>query len=194
MARLPSHQQLLARVAAHRAHWGPSPPPDVVPEPVADGQESVWDYPRPPAVREVPDRIRVVHQGHLIADSWSSRAIVETAGAPVYYVPPVDVRTDWLQETNDVSVCEWKGAAVYFDLAVGDIRVRHLAFAYPEPLTDLGRGYEAVAGWFGFYAGRVDAALVGEELARPQPGGLYAGWVTSRIRGPIKGAPGTAHW
>ncbi|MCG8443179.1 MAG: hypothetical protein MI723_15345, partial [Caulobacterales bacterium] len=73
-------------------------------------------------------------------------------------------------------------------------RARRAAFAYPDPLTDLGRGYERVAGWFAFYAGRVDACWVGEEQARPQPGGVYAGWVTDAVTGPIKGEPGTEGW
>ena len=36
--------------------------------------------------------------------------------------------------------------------------------------------------------------FLGDEQAKPQPGGFYAGWVTSRLVGPLKGGPGTAHW
>ena len=194
MTNLPSHAQLLPRVVPHRAHWGPSPPPDVTPEVPGPGQESVWDYPRPPAVRPVAARIRVVHRGQVVADSQAAMQVVETAGAPVYYLPPGDVQMAWLKETGAVSVCEWKGAAVYYDLRVGSAHVRNAAFAYPDPLTDLGQGYAQIAGWVGFYAGRVDEAWVGDERAQPQPGGLYAGWVTSNIVGPIKGGPGTGHW
>lgn len=194
MPRLPTHAELLPRLVPHRSHWGPSPPAGVVPESVGPGQESVWDYPRPPAVREVSHRIRVVHGGETVADTRRALAIVETAGAPVYYVPPDDIRMEFLDEQGGLSVCEWKGAAIYYDLVVGAHRVPQAAFAYPDPLTDLGQGYERVAGWVGFYAGRVDGAFVDEERARPQPGGLYAGWVTDAIRGPIKGEPGTGHW
>ena len=41
---------------------------------------------------------------------------------------------------------------------------------------------------------QVDTALLDGEIVRPQPGDAYAGWVTNRIKGPIKGAPGTEHW
>ena len=104
-----------------------------------------------------------------------------------------------LAETDAVSVCEWKGAAVYYDAvhrdsASGARRAEQAAFSYPDPLDDLGRGYARIAGWFGFYPGRVEACYVGEERVRPQPGGLYAGWVTKDIKGPVKGAPGTGHW
>ena len=194
MADLPSHRELLPRLIPHRAHWGPSPPPGVTPEVPGPGQESVWDYPRPPEVRPVQDRIRVVHRGEVIADSTSALRIVETAGAPVYYVPPADIDMERLEPAEGVSICEWKGAAVYYNLLVGNERIPRAAFAYPDPLTDLGQGYDRIAGWIGFYVGRVDEVWVGDERARPQPGGVYAGWVTDAIVGPIKGGPGTSHW
>ena len=37
-------------------------------------------------------------------------------------------------------------------------------------------------------------AYVGDERGTPQPGGYYSGWVTSKLRGPIKGLPGTESW
>ncbi|MBX2802275.1 MAG: DUF427 domain-containing protein [Myxococcales bacterium] len=194
MARLPSHESILARVASHRQHWGPSPPPGVIPDPVGPGQESVWDYPRPPIVQPVQARIRVVHRGVTIAESTSARRMLETAGAPVYYMPPADVRLELLRETAHLSVCEWKGVAVYHDLVVGDHVVPQAAFEYPDPLHDLDPEYTTITGYFGFYAGRVDEAWVGDERARPQPGGLYAGWLTDAIVGPVKGGPGTGHW
>jgi hypothetical protein len=35
---------------------------------------------------------------------------------------------------------------------------------------------------------------VDEEVAQPQPGDFYGGWVTPEIVGPFKGAPGTTGW
>lgn len=193
MARLPSHAEILARAVAHRASWGP-PPPEL-PETPGPGQESVWDYPRPPAVRPAPGPVRVEWAGRVVAQSARALEIVETAGAPVPYIPPQDVEEALLRQTNVVTICEWKGAAVHYDLASPDGRAsREAAFAYPHPLTDLGQGYERVAGWFGFYPGRVDACWLGEERVTPQPGGVYAGWVTARLAGPIKGGPGTQGW
>ena len=58
------------------------------------GQESVWDYPRPPRVEPVPERLRVVIAGTTIADTTRGFRVLETAGAPVYYFPPDDVRMD----------------------------------------------------------------------------------------------------
>ncbi len=190
-ARLPSHEQIIAQVARYRVTRTSRPDRVEVPGP---GQESVWDFPRPPAVEPVDTVLRVEWRGRTIAETSRGMRIVETAGAPVYYFPPQDVSTDVLMETDYVTFCEWKGAAIHYDLRDGAVSVEHGAFTYPDPLTDLGQGYERVAGWFGFYAPKVDKVFVGAEEARPQPGGFYAGWVTSTLTGPIKGEPGTGGW
>ena len=93
-----------------------------------------------------------------------------------------------------MSVCEWKGAAVYYDLTAQDRVSRDAAYTYPDPFDDLAEGYAAIAGLIAFYPGRVDEAWLDDERVRPQPGGYYAGWVTSRLAGPIKGERGTEGW
>ncbi len=54
----------------------------VKPEP---GQESVWDYPRPPRTEPTSQRIRVELGGVTIADSTRAVRILETSSPPVYY-------------------------------------------------------------------------------------------------------------
>lgn len=162
-------------------------PVPVVPGP---GQESVWDYPRPPRIEAVPERIRVVVGGRSVADTTKAFRVLETAGAPVYYLPPGDVDLSVLTTTDRTTVCEWKGAATYFDYADHDRTIPAVAWSYANPKA----GFEAIAGHLAFYASRVDEAWVGEEQATPQPGGFYGGWVTSRIVGPMKGEPGSMHW
>lgn len=161
-----------------------------VPVPPGPGQESVWDYPRPPRLEPVPERIRVTIGGRTVADTTRAVRALETAGAPVYYVPPEDVDLSRLRATGRSTVCEWKGGASYFDYDDGDRSVPGIAWAYPDPKP----GYEAIAGHLAFYASRVDEAWVGNERATPQPGGFYGGWVTSRIVGPFKGEPGSTRW
>jgi uncharacterized protein (DUF427 family) len=159
----------------------------VVPGP---GQESVWDYPRPPRVEPVPERVRVVIDGVTVADSTRALRILETAGAPVYYVPRDDIRIDLLRQSSRTSVCEWKGDAFYWSFGDGEGGRPDVAWSYERPKA----GYEAVTRFLAFYASRVDEAWLGDERAAPQPGGYYGGWVTSRIVGPIKGEPGSAGW
>jgi uncharacterized protein (DUF427 family) len=151
----------------------------------------VWDYPRPPRIEPVPDRIRVVVGGVELASSTAALRVLETAGAPVYYVPPADVRTDLLAPSRHVTACEWKGEARYRSIVLPSGRiVPNAAWSYDEPLP----GYERIAGYFAFYAWAVDEAWVGGELATPQPGHFYGGWVTSRVVGPFKGGPGSVGW
>jgi len=157
------------------------------------GQESVWDFPRPPRVEPVAERVRVIAFGRTVADSTRALRVVETAGAPCYYLPPGDCAVELLAKTGDWTLCEWKGIAYAYDL-IGDRRLRAAAWSYPEPLIDLGAGYERIADYFAFYAARVDACFVGDEQVRPQGGGFYGGWITSNLTGPIKGDPGSGNW
>jgi len=193
MTNLPDKEWLLARVGAGRGAWRNSVRPSQI-ESVSEGEESVWDYPRPPELRQAMGPVRVEHAGQVIARSDRALRVVETAGAPVYFVPPQDVSEGVLRETDYVTVCEWKGAAVHHDLVVSGVRVEHAAFTYPDPLDDLDPDMARIAGWIAFYPARVDACFVGDEKVRPQPGGYYAGWVTSAIKGPIKGNAGTQNW
>jgi len=154
------------------------------------GQESVWDYPRPPRVEAVPERIRVVIDGYEVVDSVAALRVLETAGAPVYYVPAADVRMDLLEPTAHHTFCEWKGEASYWSILLPDKTIANAAWSYPLPLA----GYEAIRDYLAFYARLVDEAWVGDEQATPQPGRFYGGWVTSKVVGPFKGEPGTQGW
>ncbi len=155
------------------------------------GQELVWDYPRPPRVEPVAERIRVVVDGTLIADSTRALRVLETSHPPAYYVPPEDVRTDLLEASPPSSVCEFKGRAAYRSLVMpSGRRESDVAWVYPHPDA----GFEAIAGHLSFYAGRVDEAWVGDERVVPQAGDFYGGWITSRVVGPFKGGPGTWGW
>jgi uncharacterized protein (DUF427 family) len=165
-------------------------PAGIVPVVPGPGQESVWDYPRPPRVEPVAARIRVVVGGVTIGDTVRALRVLETAGAPVYYLPREDVRMDLLDPSPTVTQCEWKGAASYFSTAAGSRRIQDVAWSYERPNA----GYEAIAGHLAFYAARVDEAWVGDERATPQPGGFYGGWMTGAIVGPVKGEPGSWGW
>ena len=163
--------------------------PTEIPKPGPD-QESVWDYPRPPRVEPTNSRIRVEVGGIVVADTVGAVRVLETAGAPCYYLPAGDVQTQLLRPVNGGTICEWKGAASYFDIVTGTSVARRAAWTYRHPLP----GYESLAGRIAFYAGRVGAAWVGDEQATPQPGGFYGGWITRRVVGPFKGGAGSEGW
>ncbi len=160
------------------------------PDPVGPGQESVWDYPRPPSA-EVTDRHVVVELGgRVLADTHRAVRVCETSHPPVFYVPRDDVAAGVLERGGGGSWCEWKGAATYWDVVLDGRTWAGIAWSYEDPSP----GYEHLRGAVAFYPGAVDRALVDGEQARPQPGGFYGGWITDDVVGPFKGAPGTLGW
>ncbi len=162
-----------------------------VPVVALPGQESVWSYPRPPRLEAVAKRLRVEFGGVVIADSVAGFRVLETSHPPVYYLPPQDVRMDLLERSPaSRSNCEWKGQAGYFDLRVGTAFSEQVAWSYQQPDDSFAR----IAGYLAFYAGRVDACYVDEQLVVPQPGNFYGGWITPDLAGPFKGGPGSWGW
>lgn len=164
--------------------------PRPVPDPVAPGQESVWDYPRPPAVRACTRPIEVWFGGELVCRTSSSWQVLETSHPPTYYLPRAAFVDGALRSGRGNSFCEWKGAARYLDLAGGGRTAPRAAWYYPEPSP----GFEALVDHVALYAGVTDGCFVDGERVTPQPGGFYGGWVTSGVAGPFKGVPGSNGW
>jgi uncharacterized protein (DUF427 family) len=150
-----------------------------------EGQESVWDYPRPPAIVQDKRHIVVKHGDTIIADSRSAVRILETASAPTFYIPPEDVNIDMLVPYSGSSFCEWKGESAYWSVQINEVIVQAAAWSYPDPFED----FAAIKNYLSFYPSRLECYVDGEE-ARPQPGGFYGGWITDEIVGPVKGEPG----
>jgi uncharacterized protein (DUF427 family) len=164
----------------------------VRPRPIVPGpdQESVWDYPRPPAVEREPRAVEIVLGGVVLASTRAAVRVLETSHPPVYYIPRSDILDGALLSAAGGSFCEWKGQAVYFDVLGGGVRRDKAAWSYPDP-TPLAR---SLRDHVAFYAGPMDLCTVGGEVVTPQPGGFYGGWVTSWITGPFKGGPGSWGW
>ena len=162
------------------------------PQPIAPkpGQESVWDYPRPPALEPVDREIVVAFGGREIARTSTAHRVLETSHPPVYYLPPASFVDGVLRPAGGGTFCEWKGQATYFDLVSGDAIAEQAAWAYPDPTPQ----FEAIAGHVALYAGRVDRCTIGGVEVEPQPGGFYGGWITPDIVGPFKGIPGSWGW
>ena len=154
------------------------------------GQESVWDYPRPPRVEASPSHVVIVLGDVEIVDSTRSLRVLETSSPPVHYVPLDDVLPGCLTPSTKTTYCEWKGVAAYFDVAAGGRAEPDGAWTYPQPHP----GFEQLVGHVAFYPGRMDVCLLDGERVRPQPGSFYGGWITDRIVGPFKGDPGTNDW
>ncbi|MGE5656775.1 MAG: DUF427 domain-containing protein [Actinomycetota bacterium] len=154
------------------------------------GQESVWDYPRPPRLEDCSKHLQVIFNGVVIADTHSSKRVLETSHPPVYYLPPDDIQMSYLVKVAKASWCEWKGQANYYTVAVGDKQAREAAWFYPNPTP----AFASIQNYVAFYASRMDACYVDGELVQSQPGDFYGGWITQEIVGPFKGSAGTWGW
>lgn len=171
------------------------------------GQESVWDYPRPPALAPTDEHVRVVHHGRVIADTHRAIRVLETSQPPAYYLPRADVDLSTVRPSTRRTLCEWKGVATYWSIVItpddaadptsttvptgsSSLVVPDVAWSYDDPVAS----YAPIAGHLAFYAQGVDECWVGDERVLPNPGMFYGGWITSRVVGPFKGAAGTLHW
>lgn len=162
-------------------------PQRIEPQP---GQESVWDYPRPPRLEPSSKRIRVIFQGITLADSQQTQRVLETSHPPVYYIPPEDIQMQYLHPTQKHSYCEWKGTASYYTLVVGEKQVINVGWYYRDPNAN----FAAIKDYVAFYPSKVDACYVDEEKVQAQAGDFYGGWITSDIVGPFKGGAGSWGW
>jgi uncharacterized protein (DUF427 family) len=151
------------------------------------GQESVWDYPRPPAIVDDDRHVVVGDPRDPIVDTRRAVRVLETASPPTFYLPPDDTSRDRLVHADGRSFCEWKGEARYWALAADPSTP--VAWDYPAPLP----AFTRLTGWLSFYPGRI-ACTVGGATVRAQTGGFYGGWITDEIVGPFKGDPGTGGW
>lgn len=154
------------------------------------GQESVWDYPRPAIAEPTAKRIQIVFNGVMIADTTRAFRVLETSHPPSYYLPPEDIKMAYFQPGTGRSMCEWKGPAKYYTIEVNGQRAENAAWYYPTPTSS----FEKMKNYVAFYLSMMDEGRVAGEIATPQAGGFYGGWVTKDIVGPMKGEPGTWGW
>jgi uncharacterized protein (DUF427 family) len=150
------------------------------------GGESVWDYPLPPATEDCIKHIKVICSSIIIADTTRSKRVIEKGSAPIYYIPPDDVKMQYLSPADNKTVCEWKGEASYYHLNIGDKQVRYACWYYPNPVEK----FKELKNYIAFYPQKMDECYVDNELVKPQPGKYYGGWITKNITGPFKGEEG----
>lgn len=155
-----------------------------------NGQESVWDYPRPPKIEPRSERVVVRFGGQVIADTTDAVRVLETSHPPVYYLPLDAFPEGVLVKVQGTSFCEFKGEAHYFDVVVDGIIAPRAGWTYPKPVL----GFEMLSTRVALYPGRMESCEVNGEQVNVQEGDFYGGWITKQIVGPFKGGPGTAGW
>lgn len=159
--------------------------PEFATEP-GPGQESVWDYPRPPAVVADTRVVEVYADDTLLARTSAAIRVLETSHPPSFYLPPESALTATLVRVPGRSHCEWKGEAEYVGLTSQGSPV---GWRYPTPYLD----FHPWANYLSFYPDAVECRVDGE-VVQAQAGGFYGGWITSDVVGPFKGEPNTSGW
>ena len=176
--------------------WHPRTPPPGgrAAVPPGPGQESVWDYPRPPAVVPSDEHVVVRLGDTVVVDTRRALRVLETSHPPTYYLPLADVAPGALVPVAGAStVCEFKGRATYHDVGGTDAGARvvrpRAAWGYPDPRP----GYEALLDHVALYPAGLVCTVDGE-VVEAQEGDFYGGWRTRRVVGPFKGGAGTWGW
>ena len=160
------------------------------PDPVLPGQESVWDYPRPPVAERTGRHILIVHKGVTLVDTRAAWRTLETSHPPTYYIPQSDIAMAHLAPNPARSICEWKGQAVYWDVSLAGERLAGVGWSYPAPTP----AFAGIRDHIAFYAAPFDGVTIDGDQVTPQPGGFYGGWITRAEAGPFKGIPGSRFW
>jgi len=129
-------------------------------------EEPLLGHPRDPFhridVRRSSRRVRISHQGTLLADSVRPWALFEAFfPLPRWYLPREDVAVELLPSAHRTT-CAYKGHATHYDVDAGGRHLAHVAWSYEEPLDDA----RDVVGCVAFYQERLDVEVDGEPVVR----------------------------
>jgi uncharacterized protein (DUF427 family) len=97
-------------------------------------------------------RVEVLFAGHGIADSGDVLLLREANYAPVRYFPRADVAMAFLQKTDKVTHCPYKGQASYYTIHRDAQIVENAVWSYEDPLP----GVSEIAGRLAFYPQHVE--------------------------------------
>lgn len=97
---------------------------------------------------------------------------------------------NYVFKSPGTSFCEWKGNATYWSVKVDSKELKNVGWSYENPTSS----FQGIKSHIAFYCAPMDQCTVNGEVASPQPGGFYGGWVTSDVVGPFKGGLGSFGW
>ncbi len=126
----------------------------------AEGQESVWDYPRPPVYVPETRLIEVYAGDALLARTKRSLRALETGSPPTFYLPPEALDQARLIPSRCRTVCEWKGEAEYFDVQNPAGVIRDAVWRYPHAVD----AAASLAGWYACYPALLRCFVDGEPV------------------------------
>jgi uncharacterized protein (DUF427 family) len=78
--------------------------------------------------------VKVVVNGEVIAETHRSHLLFETGLPTRYYIPQMDVRLDFLERSETLTQCPYKGRAVYWSIRARGQVHKDLVWSYPFPI------------------------------------------------------------
>ena len=111
------------------------------------------DASHPITIAPAEHRVRITHNGRVIADTRRALALKEASYPVVHYIPREDVDMSVLRRTEHSTHCPYKGDAAYYTIEAGDNASTNAIWTYEMPfpaVTD-------IAGHLAFYPQRVDS-------------------------------------
>jgi len=100
--------------------------------------------------------------GETVARSVRPLLLFETSLPTRYYLPFADVRVEFLEPSDTVTVCPYKGRARYWSVRAGGVRVPDAAWSYPDPIPENPKIRDLVC----FFTERVDLFVDGVAQGR----------------------------
>lgn len=119
------------------------------------------DPQHPITIAPNPNRVRVIFNGRVVADTMRAVTLRESTYPPVLYIPREDAQMMLFTRTDHVTHCPYKGDASYYSISVGDRVAKDAIWSYEQPYSAVSE----IAGRLAFYPNRVDAI---EEVAPQQ--------------------------
>jgi uncharacterized protein (DUF427 family) len=102
------------------------------------------------------NRVRVVFNGRVVADTTRALTMREASYPPVQYIPREDADMSLLERTGHKTHCPYKSDAAYYSIRAGDRTAENAVWTYEEPYPAVA----AIKGHLAFYPDRVDAIEV----------------------------------
>jgi uncharacterized protein (DUF427 family) len=106
----------------------------------------------PIAIARNANRVRVIFDGKVVADTVRALTLRETHYPPVQYIPRADADMSLLRPSRHSTHCPYKGNASYFTIETGVRASDNAAWSYERPYAAMAE----IEGHLAFYPNRVD--------------------------------------
>jgi uncharacterized protein (DUF427 family) len=108
-----------------------------------------------------PKRVRVLYQGHVIADTGHALVLQEASYKPVLYIPRDDAAMMYLSRTDHSTHCPYKGDASYYSIARDGVVGENAVWSYETPYPAMAQ----IKDYLAFYPNQVEFEEIDEAVS-----------------------------